>query len=68
MKILVSTLMKDVQLNESLRFYHNLFGLNDRLSEALLESVDFDDISDSLRDFIGSIIDCIYDIIFPEED
>lgn len=30
--------------------------------------VDFDDISDSLRDFIGSIIDCIYDIIFPEED
>lgn len=28
----------------------------------------YDDITDSLRDFIGSIIDCIYDIIFPEED
>lgn len=42
MKILVSTLMKDVQLNESLRFYHDLFNLNDRLSEVLLESIDDD--------------------------
>lgn len=42
MKILVSTLMKDVQLNESLRFYHYLFDLNDRLSDALLESIDDD--------------------------
>lgn len=42
MKILVSTLMKDVQLNENLRFYHDLSGLNYRLSKALLESVDDD--------------------------
>lgn len=42
MKILVSTLMKDVQLNESLRFYCDLANLNYRLSDVLLESIDDD--------------------------